>query len=455
MPVDAAFPAPLQCLFVPKRYKILYGGRGGGRSWGVARALLLLGAQRTIRVLCVRELQKSIEDSVHQVLSDQINNLGLDDQYNVEKAKIFHKTNGTSFSFEGIKNNVNAIKSYEGITHCWVEEANKVSKNSWSVLIPTIRGEDSEIWVLFNPELDTDYTYKRFILDSRLAEVDGKIRFAQPIYCPIRESDTAFVVKMSWRDNPWFPEVLRVEMENDKRLDYDHYLNIWEGSTVQHLEGAVYAKELRAARLESRITVVPCERTIPVDVFWDLGRADKTTMWFIQRVAMQWRVLDYYEDSLKDLSYYVAEMQAKGYAYGTMFLPHDGKHKRLGQIGSIEDQLRKLGYRVFVAPQLHLHEGINRVRQIFPQCWFDEAKCVDGLNSLKRYRYKISSDGKRGDKPLHDDSDGADGFRTFAVTTHIGRLSGDVTVKSQRLVNTLIQKLKNPSESRPGQGWMA
>ena len=261
MSVEAKFSAPLQCLFVPKRYKVLYGGRGAGRSWGIARALLLIGAQRTIRVLCVRELQKSIEDSVHQVLSDQIEILGLGDQYTIEKAKIYHNVNGTMFSFEGIKNNVNAIKSYEGITHCWAEEANKISRDSWSKLIPTIRTEGSEIWISFNPELDTDYTYKRFVLDEALKAIDGLNRFAEPITCPIFESETAFVVKMSWRDNPWFPNVLQVEMDGDKERDYDHYLNIWEGATVQHLEGAVYAKQLRLMRQENRFTQVPYERS--------------------------------------------------------------------------------------------------------------------------------------------------------------------------------------------------
>lgn len=437
---------------------MLYGGRGAGRSWGIARALLLIGQDRPIRVLCARELQKSIEDSVHQVLSDQIHNLGLNGEYVIEKAKIYHRTNGTSFSFEGIKNNINAIKSYEGITHCWVEEANKVSKHSWSTLIPTIRTEESEIWISFNPELDTDYTYIRFILDDRLAPADGATRFSEPITCPIRESATAFVVKMSYHDNPWFPEVLRTEMENDKRLDYDHYLNIWEGQTVQHLEGAVYAKELRLARLENRVTQVPYEKTVPVDTFWDLGRADKTTIWFIQRVAMQWRVLDYLEASLEDISYYVHELQTLPYNYGTMFLPHDGKHKRLGMKGSIEEQLRTAGksgsrWDVRVAPVMHKHESINRVRQVFNQCWFDEDKTREGLNALKRYRYKIAAGGVRSDKPIHDDaSNGADGFATFAVTTHVGR--GDREARGQRTVQRLAVQLANPSESRPGQGWM-
>ncbi|HKU52490.1 MAG TPA: PBSX family phage terminase large subunit, partial [Nitrospira sp.] len=188
------FPEALQCLFQPKRFKVLRGGRGAGRSWGVARALLLIGAQRSIRVLCVREFQNSIGESVHKVLSDQIEALGLNSIYRIEKAKIYG-TNGTEFSFEGIKNNTTRIKSYEGIDYCWVEEAVKVSKSSWEILIPTIRREGSEIWMTFNPELETDYTYKRWVVSP---------------------DESTICRKMTFEDNPWFPEVLRQEMLRDK-----------------------------------------------------------------------------------------------------------------------------------------------------------------------------------------------------------------------------------------------
>ena len=139
MEINADFPQLLECLFQPKRYKVLWGGRGAGRSWGVARALLLLGTQKAIRVLCVRELQNSISESVHKLLSDQIEAMGLSNFYEIQVARIIGK-NGTSFAFDGIKNNTNKIKSYEGIDYCWVEEANKVSRASWGTLIPTIRG---------------------------------------------------------------------------------------------------------------------------------------------------------------------------------------------------------------------------------------------------------------------------------------------------------------------------
>ena len=441
-PTPMSFPAPLQCLFVPKRYKVVYGGRGAGRSWGFARALLLMGLQRKLTVLCARELQKSIEDSVHKLLKEQIENspdspespgLGLLGHYDIEQSKIVAPSTGTKFSFEGIKNNVNAIRSYEGVDICWVEEAASVSENSWKVLIPTIRKNGSELWISFNPELEEDYTYKRFVLDPDLRPADGRSRFAIPVECPLKESDRAFVVKMSWKDNPWFPETLRVEMEADKRLDYDKYLHVWEGHCVQNLIGAVYAKELRRATEENRICVVPYEREVPVDTFWDLGRADSTAIWFAQRVGMQWRILRYYEASQELLAHFLKYCQDTGYVFGEFFLPHDAKHKRLGYRHSIEELIGLAGYRVRVLPPYGVTDGINAARGIFHNCWFDEKKCGDGLHALRHYAYAVDVHGKLSDKPLHNwASDGADAFRYFALAARTTRGTSSVSAERTR-----------------------
>ena len=394
MLVDANFPAPLACLFEPRRYKILYGGRGAGRSWGVARALLIQGTEKPLRNLCVRELQNSIDESVHRLLSDQVSALNMADFYDVQRTHIYGK-NGTSFSYEGIKNNTNKIKSYEGVDRCWVEEANKVSRLSWGTLIPTIRKEDSEIWMTFNPELDTDYTYVRFVREADPGQMS--------------------VIKMTWRDNPWFPEVLKLEMEADKKRDYDHYLNIWEGHCLQMLEGAIYARELRKAQEEGRICTVPYSREAPVDTFWDLGRADQTAIWFAQRVGMQYRILAYYVNSMFDITHYLQECQRRGYVYGTMFLPHDAKAKQLGTKRTIEETIRQHGFRTVVVPRISRLDGINAARMIFPNCWFDSDECADGLDALRHYRYRVV-DGQLSNEPLHDwASDGADAFRTMAV----------------------------------------
>jgi phage terminase large subunit len=148
--VNAEFPEKLACLFKPNRYKVLYGGRGGAKSWGIARALLIMASNKPLRILCARELQMSIRDSVHKLLSDQIETLQLSGFYEIQNSSI-KGLNGSEFSFAGLRSNVAQIKSYEGVDICWVEEAQTVSKGSWNVLIPTIRKDGSEIWVSFNP----------------------------------------------------------------------------------------------------------------------------------------------------------------------------------------------------------------------------------------------------------------------------------------------------------------
>lgn len=205
--VDASFPDKLAFLFEPHRYKVAWGGRGGAKSWGAARALLIMAAQRKMRVLCARELQLSILESVHRLLSIQIELLGLQDFYTIEKARIIG-INGSEFIFSGIKNDPRKIKSMEGIDVCWVEEAEKVSVDSWEILIPTIRKDGSEIWVTFNPHEATDPTYKRFILNP---------------------PPDALVVRLNWSENPWFPEELRKEKDYLYSVDAEAADHIWGG----------------------------------------------------------------------------------------------------------------------------------------------------------------------------------------------------------------------------------
>lgn len=215
--ITAEFPEKLQFLFRPMRYKVAYGGRGGAKSWGFARALIIKGAERMLRILCARELQVSIADSVHQVLADQIYLLGLQRYYEIQEQGIYG-INGTEFLFAGIRNNVTKVKSTEGIDICWVEEAEKVSDDSWKVLIPTIRKIGSEIWVSFNPDQSTDPTYKRFVVN------------------PPPDSE---VVKIGYQDNPWFPEVLERERAYLASVDQDAYQHIWEGNTREQSDAQV------------------------------------------------------------------------------------------------------------------------------------------------------------------------------------------------------------------------
>lgn len=219
------FPKPFKPLFKPYRYKVFYGGRGGGRSWAFARALLIRGAKEPIRVLCAREYQKSIEDSVYRLLVDQIQLLELEWAYKIQKKTIIGQ-NGTSFLFEGIRYNVGRIKSLEGIDICWVEEAEKVSEESWNVLYPTIRTAGSEIWVTFNPDQESDPTYKRFVKNP---------------------PPNSVVVHTTWRDNPFFPDELRREKDYDWQVDPDRAAHIWDGLCRSHTEAQVLKHKWRVA----------------------------------------------------------------------------------------------------------------------------------------------------------------------------------------------------------------
>lgn len=395
----AKFPAKLDFLFEPARYKVLRGGRGGAKSWGIARALLILGGRKPLRIACCREIQKSIADSVHQLLKDQITALELDHFYRVTDTYI-EGLNGTIFTFHGLKHNVQNIKSLEGADICWVEEAQIVSKSSWNVLVPTIRKDGSEIWVSFNPELESDETYRRFVT---------------------KHPTGAVVREINWRDNPWFPAVLRQEMEDLKRDDEDEYLHVWEGKCLITLAGAVYAKEIRSALLENRITKVPYDPSFPVHVIFDLGRSDLTAMWFVQIIGYEFRFVDYYENSGFAFGHYLKVLSEKPYHWGTWWLPHDADHDVIAAEKNVRQQAQAAHRDVQIVPHLGtgaVAEGINMVRTIFPRCVFDEERCADGLHALKHYVYKVDeSTGQRSKEPLHNwASHGSDALRYVAVS---------------------------------------
>lgn len=413
------FPEKMKCLFQPKRYKVFYGGRGGAKSWGVARALLILGAQKPMRFLCAREFMNSIDDSSHALLSDQVHALGLDGFYEVQARAIIGR-NGTEFSYRGLRHNIQSLKSFENADICWVEEAVTVSKTSWDVLIPTIRAPGSEIWITYNPELESDETHQRFV---------------------VRSSDDTVAVKMGWRDNPWFPEVLRKEKDKLKERDYDAYLHVWEGNCRQTLDGAIYAKELRAVTEEGRVTDVPYDRTKPVSTFWDLGHSDHTAIWFVQKVGFEYRAVDYYQNTQHALDHYLQAIQRKNYVYDTDWLPHDGEAKTLGTGRSIQEMMVAAGRKVRIVPKLSLSDGINAARLMFPNVWFDKTKTADGLQCLRHYQWKVDKHtGQYSREPLHNEaSHGADAFRYFAVAFKDGAPKSEALKKlNERALLTKI-----------------
>lgn len=390
----AKFPSKLEFLFEPHRYKVAYGGRGSGKSWGFARALLIQAANRPLRILCAREIQKSIKQSVHTLLNDQIQALGLGAFYEVLEAEIRGK-NGSSFTFTGLATNtVESIKSFEGCDIAWIEEAQTVSKKSWDILIPTIRKEGSEIWVSFNPDLDTDDTYQRFIVNT---------------------PENAKVVKVNWSDNPWFPDVLEEERLHSKATNPD-YENIWEGNCKAAKDGAIYANEIREAQENGRVTNVPYDPTLKVHVVMDLGWNDSMSIILVQRGVSDARVIGYIEDDHRTLDSYSSQLKNLPYNFGQMYLPHDGQSKDFKHGTSAEEIMRRNGWDVRIVPKSDIEHGIRIARMNFHRVYFDKS-VTRLLECLKNYRRTINSATNEPGAPLHDEySHGADAFRYMALS---------------------------------------
>lgn len=405
--IRAQFPAKLRPLFRPKRYKVMHGGRGGGKSWAVARALLLMASDRPLRVLCGREIQKSMKESVHRLLKDQIASLGLDSEFEVLENEI-RGFNGSVFLFTGLQSHtVDSIKSYESVDICWIEEAHGVSKKSWDVLIPTIRKEGSEIWLTLNPDMDTDETWVRF--------------------CSVPSNDT-WVCEINWRDNPWFPSVLVAEREKAQAsMPKDDYENIWEGKPKRVAAGAIYRHEIEALFNDGRICNVPYDPMMPVHTVWDLGWNDAMTIIMVQRTPTTVNIIDYIEDSNRTYAWYVSELEKRPFRWGTDYLPHDGEAKNPQTGISSIQTLENLGRNVADAlPAIEVEEGIKQARMVFPKCYFDRTKTARLLECLKRYRRSINQRTNEPTGPLHDEySHGADAFRYLGMAVPLMRNSID------------------------------
>ena len=394
MKVNATFPDKLDFLFEPHRYKVAYGGRGSGKSWSMARALLIKAANEPTRVLCAREIQKSIKQSVHTLLNDQIQSLGLGAFYEVLEAEI-RGLNGSTFSFTGLATNtVESIKSFEGCDIVWVEEAQTVSKKSWDILIPTIRKPDSEIWVSFNPNIDTDDTYTRFVVEP---------------------PENAKVVKVNWQDNPWFPQVLEDERQHSLKTNPD-YANIWEGDCKAAVDGAIYSNEIREAQEGNRITTVPYDPMMKVHVVMDLGWNDSMSVILCQKGISDLRIIGYIEDDHRTLDSYSAQLKNLSYNWGTMFLPHDGQSKDFKHGISAEDIMKKLGWDIRIVPKQDIESGIKVARMNFHRIYFDKS-AQRLVECLKNYRRSINSATNEPGAPLHDEfSHGADAFRYLCTS---------------------------------------
>lgn len=388
---DRAIP-----LFKPAPYKVTWGGRGGGKSWDIARALLILGQQRKLFILCSRDIQNSTDESVHKLLCDQIEAMGLGWFYKYDTTSITG-VNGTRFFYKGLRNNINSLKSIEAIDIVWVEEADPILASAWEVLLPTIRrdapfgpfGQGSEIWISFNPTLASTGTYKYWMGKDA---PPGTVR-----------------VFYTYKENPWFPKILQNQMEHMKKTDYDAYLNVWEGKTRVTLSGAIYQKELTAALKNDRISpFIKHDPSRPVTWVHDLGRADMWSMWAIQQVGTMHNCVDFYENCGFDATHYIREIQDRGYIVSGIWLPHDARQRHASAKFSIEKQFKavwKTQGIVKVMPKVNaIATRISHTRAMFPRLQFNSITCESGLNSAQHYQYKVDDKDprNRSKDPLHN-----------------------------------------------------
>ncbi len=394
--LELVIPSAFKYLRGPERYKVAYGGRGGAKSHGFARTLLAMGMERPIRVVCGREIQKSIKDSVHALLADIIRGHDLTGFYEIQESSIKGK-NGTEFKFRGLKHNTTDIKSLEAVDIFWIEEGENVSSKSYEILIPTIRKEGSQIWVSFNTKNISDPTYQRFVA---------------------RQDPDVAVKKVSWRDNPFFPQVLEKERLKLLAEDEEAYQHVWEGEPDTRRSGACYAKQLAKAREEGRITKVPYDPAHEVFTAWDLGFGDATSIWWLQFVGRELRWLEYYENSGEQLDHYAKIVKSKPYNYvkNGHFLPHDGADGNIRGL-SVSKQLNSMGVlNTVLDRELDIAVGIELVRQTIAFSAFDEKLTADGIHCLEQYGYEWDEErGSFKSKPRHDwTSHGADSARYAA-----------------------------------------
>lgn len=416
MEVELELPPKLRPVFQGEyRYRGSYGGRGSAKTRTFALMTAVKGyifaeAGNTGQILCGREFMNSLDDSSFQEVKSAIMSTDwLNDYYECGEKYIRTKNGLINYTFAGLRHNLDSIKSKSRILLAWVDEAEAVSETAWMKLIPTVREDNSEIWVTWNPEKKDSATHQRF-----------------------RENidDDMNIVEMNWRDNPWFPKSLEKERLRDKKQRPELYEHIWEGAFLEYVTGSYFAEQLRAAKDENRITNLPTLDSHPCMTFWDIGNSDGTAIWVVQRIGKEYRLINFYEDWNKPYSHAVKWLQSLNLVWGEMYLPHDADHKRQGKNDnkSPKEMLEELlpGVDWEIVPRIaDITWGIQQTRDIFPMLWFDKDKTSKGVDHLTAYRRRWSESTHRWlDKPDKSEghSEAADALRQLAQAYTNGQL---------------------------------
>jgi phage terminase large subunit len=416
--VQLKMPAKLVPLFDgPADARIAWGGRGSGKSRTFAkmtavRAHMWAQSGRQGIILCGRQFMNSLSDSSLEEIKSAIREEDwLAPHFDIGEKYIRTACGRVSYTFSGLDRNIDSIKSKSRLLLCWVDEAEPVTEEAWTKLIPTLREEDSELWITYNPESDRSATHKRF----RLA--------TDPRYKK---------VELNWSDNAFFPSVLERQRLRDQKERPDQYDHIWEGDFAKVLEGAYYARDLTQARQDGRITpALAADPLIRYLAFWDIGgtglNADACTIWIVQWIGAQMRFLDYYEAQGQPLAAHVNWLRSNGYGSAVCVLPHDGVQSDKVYAVSYESALGDAGFEVTVIKNQGRGAALLRVnaaRRLFPMMYFNEERCKGGLAALGHYHEKRDPDRGIGLGPNHDwASHGSDSFGLVAVAYEQSRRS--------------------------------
>ena len=332
----------------------------------------------------------------------------LEPHFDIGETYIRTKSGRISYVFVGLARNLNSIKSKFRILLAWIDEAEPVTEDAWVKLIPTLREEDSELWLTWNPERKKSATNKRF---RHANDNDQRVK----------------IVEMNWRDNPWFPEILNRVRLKDLKERPDQYPHIWEGEYLSVVSGAYYAKWVVQARQDGRFCKISLDPLMNIFAIWDIGgtgeRADATAIWIVQFVGQEVWLIDYYEAVGQPLATHVNWLRDNGYERARCILPHDGaSHEKVIKT-TYQGALSEAGFSVIVVPNQGAGAAMRRIqaaRRLFPQMYFDAERCEGGIEAISFYHEKRDEERNIGLGPAHDwSSHGADAFGLIAVARPI------------------------------------
>ena len=378
-----------------------YGGRNSGKSTQVAMAVLVRGMQKKLRGICTREIQNSISESVHSLLSDTIKKYGLN-SWQIQENVIFNTQTGSEIFFKGLRGRGGTlgdqnIKSFEGADWAWVEEAQSVSAEAIDVLVPTIRKDGAVIYWTFNRLTPTDPVWE-------------KVAGNPDDYTYVKKVNSDAIEKL-------LPDRIIRQREKMRKENPELFSHVWLGEPLTVATGSIYGKQLAQAREDGRIGKVPYDGSAPVYAALDLGVGDSTSICFFQTVGQEIHFIDYYESAGEDLAHYISVLANKPWDYRQIFLPHDAKARELQTGKTREEFFREHGYNnvTILRPSRYTfgQDDINMTsRPKFSRCWFDQEKCARLLECLAAYHYEYDERNKLlKDKPKHDwTSHAADAF---------------------------------------------